>query len=136
MTIARFRELRVWQEAMDAIEEVHRLTEKWPRHARFGITDQVRRAACSVAMNIAEGNCRSTRRDYAHFIAIATGSAGETQAGLLIGVRLGYMTAETAEPTIARLDSIGRMLRTLRVRLLDSRTDKPGPDSQSPIPNP
>jgi four helix bundle protein len=129
----RYRQLRVWQKGMDLVEEIYRLTSTFPKEELFGITSQLRRAANGVPMTIAEGNCRGSRRDYAHFVSIATGSVGELDTALLICVRLGYAKQEAVLPLLERVAELGRMLRVLRTKLL-----KPPPDrgSSSLIPHP
>ena len=123
-----YRELRVWQMAMDLVVEVYRLSARFPRDERFGLTAQVRRAAASVPANIAEGNARSTRKDYASFVSVASGSVAEAETFVLLAIRLGYLAVDDAKPAMPLLAKIGRMLRALRARLL-------APPS-SPIPHP
>jgi four helix bundle protein len=127
---ARYRELKVWQRGMDLVVEIHRMTAGFPSEERFGLTALLRRAATSVPLNIAEGSCRGTRRDYAAFIAVAAGSTGEVDTGLEIAIRLGYVDAEAAAPLLQTVVELARMLRALRSRLLDPAVP------QSPIPNP
>ena len=115
---ARYRDLKVWQRGMDLVEEVYRLTAAFPREERYGLTSQLRRAASAIPMNIAEGSCRSTRRDYASFISIAMGSAGELETGILIAIRLRFVTPADATPLMDMISHLGRMLRSLRTRLL------------------
>ncbi len=114
--------------AMDLVVEVYRASARFPREERFGLTAQLRRAAASIPANIAEGNARSTRRDNAGFISVASGSLAETEAFVLLAMRLGYLPIDEARPAMALLAQIGRMLRALRARLLT-------PPS-SPIPHP
>jgi four helix bundle protein len=129
----RYRQLIVWQKGMDLVEEVYRVTAGFPRNEVFGMTAQLRRAAYSIPMNVAEGNCRGTRRDYANFVSIATGSAGELDTGISIAVRLGYLSPQLAAPILTRTSELGRMLRVLRKRLLGNA---PGGSPSSLIPHP
>jgi len=80
----RFRGLRVWTESIDLAREVYRLTSQYPPDERFGLTGQLRRAAVSVASNIAEGSARSSRKDFRHFVEIAIGSLAEMETQLEI----------------------------------------------------
>lgn len=82
--IASFRDLQVWQRAMALIRVVYPMADGMPECERYGLTQQLRRAATSVALNIAEGKQRSTRKEYARFIDIALGSLNEVEAILLI----------------------------------------------------
>jgi four helix bundle protein len=111
------RELVVWQKSMDMAVQVYRLTGRFPRTETYRLTSQVTRAAASVPANIAEGNGRASRRDYANFLAIAKGSLNETETFLFLAVRLGYLHEHEAGPTLALITEIGKMLTSLRARL-------------------
>ena len=124
-----FRELRVWQMAMDLVVEIYRVTARFPAEERFGLTSQLRLAAASVPANIAEGNARSTRKDYASFVSIATGSLAETETFLLLAVRLGYLSKAEATPMMSLVTQVGRMLRSLRARLVAPPSPIPHPQS-------
>ena len=82
MSTYDFRELKVWQHAMDLAEEVYRFTATLPAEEKFGLVSQIRRAAVSVPSNIAEGNSRATRGEYLQFLGIARGSLAELQTQL------------------------------------------------------
>src|SRR5687768_11047921 len=69
-----YRELEVWRLAMDLSEAVYRLTRKFPKTEEYRLTSQLLRAVVSIPANLAEGNARSTRKDYARFVSIARGS--------------------------------------------------------------
>jgi four helix bundle protein len=86
-----YRELKVWQRSMDLVEESYRLTATFPKHELYGITSQLRRAAVSVAANIAEGHGREHLGEYLHFLSIANGSLMELETHLLIGRRMNYI---------------------------------------------
>lgn len=79
MKIQSFKQLVVWQRAMELAEEVYRLTESLPSSERFGLISQIRRSAVSIPSNIAEGRQRGTRKDFAQFLRIADGSAAELE---------------------------------------------------------
>jgi four helix bundle protein len=115
---ASHRELTVWQKAMDIAVQVYRLTERFPRNEMYRLTSQVTRAAASVPANIAEGNGRGSRRDYANFLAIAKGSLNETETFLFLAMRLGYLQERETAPTLDLITEVGKMLTTLRARLV------------------
>ena len=115
------RDLVVWQKAMDLTVQVYRLTTRFPREEAYRLTAQVTRAAASIPANIAEGNARSSRRDYANFLAIAKGSLNETETFLLLAQRLGYLGASELAPTLQLITEIGKMLTTLRARLVPTK---------------
>jgi four helix bundle protein len=85
-----FKDLIVWQKAVDLSSEVYRLTASFPRSERFGLSDQMRRASVSVASNIAEGYGRATKGEYVQFLGHARGSNCELQTQLAIAERLGF----------------------------------------------
>ena len=110
----RFTELKVWQRSHAAVLEIYRLTLRFPASERYGITSQLRRAAVSVPTNIAEGAKRSSRRDYAHFLNIAEGSLAEIEYLVRLSRDLTYLPAAEAEPLLAELTEIMRMVAGLR----------------------
>jgi four helix bundle protein len=81
---ASYRELVVWQRAVELSLSIYKLTASFPSDERFGLTDQIRRAAVSVASNIAEGYGRTTKGEYLQFLGHARGSIFEVQTQLTI----------------------------------------------------
>jgi four helix bundle protein len=75
--IRTFRDLEVWQRAMDLVKAAYALTGKLPQHERYGLASQIQRAAVSVPANIAEGHARDSTREYLRFLSIAIGSLAE-----------------------------------------------------------
>ena len=122
-----YRELIVWQRAMTLAEGVYRLTRDYPRDEQFGLTSQTRRAAASIAANIAEGHGRGTRAAYASFLRIARGSLREVETHLLLAQRVGLANREAIGPLLALADEIGRMLHTLIRKLGDAPPSSPIP---------
>ncbi|MGZ8313428.1 MAG: four helix bundle protein [Allosphingosinicella sp.] len=108
-----YRELEVWRLAMDLAEAVYRMTAEFPKTEEYRITSQLLRAAASVPSNIAEGNARSTRKDYARFVSIARGSLAETETLLMLARRIGLGRAEVVEDVLNQADRVGRMLNGL-----------------------
>ena len=102
--------LEVWRMAVEFTVSVYKATDSFPRDERFGLTSQVRRAAVSVAANIAEGAGRNSSREFAYFLSNAQGSASELATELLIAHRLLYLKREQYERLMRTLDSIGRMI--------------------------
>ncbi len=115
--IESHRDLLVWQKAMDLTVQIYRLAAQFPATETYRLTGQITRAAASVPANIAEGHARSTRRDYANFLAIAKGSLMETETFLMLALRLGYLDKEQATPTLVLITEISKMLTSLRHRL-------------------
>jgi len=102
--------LDVWNKAIDLVTMVYRATESFPREERFGLTSQIRRAAVSIPANIAEGAARDSKKEFAHFLSNAQGSASELETELLIAQTLGYLEDRSYAPLRAELDGIGRMI--------------------------
>ena len=111
--IRSFRDLDVWNKAMDLVVEVYALTRGFPPDERYGLTSQTRRAALSVPANIAEGNGRSYRREHVHHVSIARGSLSELMTCLEIAQRLGYISPDVFRPLVVRLEEVSRMLLML-----------------------
>jgi four helix bundle protein len=118
--VTSYRELIVWQKAMDLAVAVYKITEVLPSRERYGLTDQVRRAAVSVPSNIAEGQGRSTVNDFLRFLSIARGSLNEMETQILIAQRIGYLPESDRDVILRQSDEVGRLLRALG-RSLTSR---------------
>ncbi len=108
-----YRELEVWRLAMDLSEAVYRLARRFPRAEEFRLTSQLLRAVVSVPANLAEGNARSTRKDYARFVSIARGALAETETLLMLARRVELASAEDIDPVLSEADRVGRMLNGL-----------------------
>ena len=108
-----YRKLEVWKKSRALAAEVYRSTERFPKSEMFGLTSQIRRAAVSIVLNVAEGNGRWTMRDQGSFIVDARASAQEVEAVLYIAEDLKYLTAEAAERLRKSANEIGRMLNGL-----------------------
>jgi four helix bundle protein len=113
MAIQSDRELIVWQKAMDLVEAIYRATVEFPREEIYGLTAQVRRAAVSIASNIAEGQGRNTTRDFLHFLSIAQGSVKEVETQVLIAERLAYVTKQCGSRLVEQTTEVGRLLNGL-----------------------
>jgi four helix bundle protein len=108
-----FRELKVWQAAIEFSLTIYELTSEFPKHELYGMTSQMRRAAVSIASNIAEGSARSTKKDFNQFVLIAKGSLCELQTQLIISNRLGYVTAQRIAVAERQAQEIAQMLSGL-----------------------
>ncbi len=117
--VKSYRDLIVWQQAMDLAVQAYDLTRNWPKDELYGLTSQVRRSASSIAANIAEGYGRETRGAYQQFLRIAQGSLKELETHLLIAERVGIMMRDAAAGILERTESLGKLLRLL-IRKLSS----------------
>ncbi|MGH9783360.1 MAG: four helix bundle protein [Terriglobia bacterium] len=113
----RTRDLIVWQKAMDLAVATYGLTSKFPASENYRLVSQITRAVASVPANIAEGNARGTKRDYANFLAIARGSLMETETLIMLAIRLQYVTPEQATHTLNLVTEVSKILTALRSRL-------------------
>lgn len=102
---APFEKLRVWRDAMALAVTIYRATDNFPGSERFGITRQSRRASVSISTNIAEGQGRLGRRQFAAFIDIAIGSAREVESLLCVSHQLGFLEKSEAD-TLRRQTSL------------------------------
>jgi four helix bundle protein len=117
MPIRDFRDLIVWQRAVELVADVYELSSQFPKDERFGMMTQIRRAAVSVASNIAEGSGRGTTRDLVTFLTTSRGSLYETQSLILVSQRLGFVEATLTGPALGRIEEVGKMLSKLRSNL-------------------
>lgn len=108
-----FRELEVWKKSIELTTLIYEITAEFPRHEIYGLTSQMRRAAVSVASNIAEGSARGTRRDFKQFVKQAEGSNCELQTQLIIADRLRLGNAENIQAAETLSIQIGKMLSNL-----------------------
>jgi four helix bundle protein len=105
-----FRELQVWQKAMQLSVAIYRLTREFPREELYGLTGQLRRAAVSVPSNIAEGHGRMSNREFKHFLSIARGSVCELQTQLEIARLLGLGSDNAIEEAERLSHEVGKMI--------------------------
>ena len=113
-----FRDLRVWQAAMDLVEQVYRLTDAFPRHEIYGLTSQMQRAAVSIPANIAEGHTREHHKEFLHHLSMAQASLAELQTHLEIAVRLKHCSPEQFNQIMELSVSLSKQLYALRNALM------------------
>jgi four helix bundle protein len=116
-----YRDLLVWQKALDLAVLIYHLSEKFPKSEIYGLTSQLRRAAVSVPSNIAEGYGRGSRKEYLQFLSIAQGSLKELETQVILAQRLDYVKEEDGEAVLSVSETVGKMLgglmRSLRTRM-------------------
>lgn len=112
-----FKDLAVWQKAHLMTLAIYRHTSAFPQEERYGLTSQLRRAATSISLNIAEGCGRRTDNDFAYFLQIAFGSANETEYALLLSKDLGYLSEESFEMLQNSLIEVKKMLASLIAKI-------------------
>lgn len=109
-----FEKLEVWQKAIDFGDFVYRVTRAFPDDERFGLTNQMRRAAVSISSNIAEGTSRHSRDDYSRFLEIATGSVFEVVSQSFIARKQSYLSEDDRQRLYAAAEEQSKMLSGLR----------------------
>ncbi len=119
--ISSHRDLVVWQKAMNLAVDVYKLADYFPNSALYRLTFQITRAAAPVPANIAEGNGRTTTKEYAHFLFFAKCSLMETETILRLAIRLEYVQHADTADTPGLVTEISKMLTTLRYRLVMGR---------------
>lgn len=119
--IKDFKELIVWQRAVELVEEVYRVTGLFPKDEIYGLTSQMRRCAVSIPSNIAEGKKRGSLKDYVHFLRVADGSAAEMETQVVIAKRL--YPEHDFEKAEVLLVEIQKMLTKMIEKLGEKRKD-------------
>jgi four helix bundle protein len=118
---ASFKDLVVWQRAVELCLAVYKMTSKFPDSERFGLTNQLRRAAVSIASNIAEGYGRSTKGEYILFLGHARGSLCELQTQLIISGALQMGMEEMRRSAETLSADVSRMLIAIMAKLRDQK---------------
>jgi four helix bundle protein len=117
MATSNYRQLQVWQNGMEIVRRVYRLTRTFPREEAFGLSSQLQRASVSIPANIAEGHTRGTTREFVRYVVVAHGSLAELETLLAVAEDLRYVDAATIGGLTELCDTTGRMLGGLRRKL-------------------
>ena len=125
MSVSSYRDLRVWQAAMQLAKEIYRISGRFPQREMYGMTSQITRAAVSVPSNIAEGHARDSRKEFLHHISIAMGSLAELETQVELSTELEFVDSKTAESVLQLADGVGKMLRGLQKTLKSKRAPSP-----------
>lgn len=108
-----YRDLIAWQKAMQLVTNIYQSTQEFPKEERYGLTNQLRRAAVSVPSNIAEGQARFSQKEFKHFLSQARGSLVEIETQLLISKSLGYLSETSTRVLMDAASELGRILNGL-----------------------
>ena len=111
--IESYRDLHVWQAAIELTVACYAETKKFPTSETYGLTSQIRRSSTSVAANIAEGYGRDNTGYYVQFLRVAQGSLKELETHFTIAKRIGYLESSEEEMLLKRSEQIGKMLHAL-----------------------
>jgi four helix bundle protein len=118
-----YRELVVWQKAVDLVTLIYTLTKQFPKEELYCLTTQLRKAAISVPSNIAEGQGRLSKKDFRHFLGQARGSLLELETQLLIASKLGYLSESGLQAVMENSGEVSRMLHRLIESVSDPEAD-------------
>lgn len=127
--IRDFRDLEVWQRAVDLVVESYRITKTFPSEERYGLSAQVRRAAVSVPSNIAEGRGRFGLRSFLYHLSVSSGSLMELETQFVIAERLEYLLPTEARRLLEKTAEVRRLLAGM-IRALRAKQGRAATDSQ------
>ncbi|HXG82404.1 MAG TPA: four helix bundle protein [Pyrinomonadaceae bacterium] len=113
MSVDCYRDLIVWQKAMDLVVICYEITKGFPLNEVYGLTSQLKRAAVSIPANIGEGYGKHGLGEYIHFLGIAQSSLRETETLLLIAKRLNFISAEELNNALTLSTEISKMIAGL-----------------------
>lgn len=113
-----YKELKVWQKAIELTGNVYELTKSFPDDEKFGLKSQVQRSAVSIPSNIAEGSGRGSQKEFSNFLSIALGSAYELETQLIICTKLQFADNEKTAKLLVQVEEIQKMLFGLKKSLL------------------
>ena len=119
--LKNYKELKVWQKSYQLCLEVYRITARFPKDEKFGLTSQIRRSVVSVPSNIAEGYGRKTTADYLRSLYIAYGSNCEMKTRIMLSGDLDYIKRDIVEAVIIKINEVVRMLKALIKSLEEKR---------------
>ena len=112
-----YKNLKIWHEAMDLVTEVYSLTKKFPEQERYGLTNQLQRAAVSIPSNIAEGTSRASQKEFKHYLSISMESAFEVTTQLELSFRLSYINEEEKDRILSLNDLLQRKIQSFSKQL-------------------
>lgn len=112
------RNLKAWSDSISLIKEIYLITKSFPKEELFGITSQMRRAALSIPLNIAEGAARTSKKEFVRFLDIAIGSIAELDTLFIVSVDLELLSDEEFHLLNEKLDLIGKLIYGLKRKLL------------------
>ena len=109
-----FEKLEVWNDSIELVQNIYKVTKSFPKSELYGLTSQIRRAVISIPSNIAEGTTRKSFKDQARFTEIAFGSLIELLTQLILANKLNYINDELLEESRSDIEKISRQLNSLK----------------------
>ena len=123
------KNLRVWQQSIEMVTSIYKMTMTFPKDEVFGLVSQMRRAAVSVPSNIAEGYARGSDREKLHFLRISSGSMSEIETQLMLSLNLGYIGQDAYDILSEQITSVWKQLNSL----ISSVKNRLSPQDQLPF---
>src|ERR1700679_1889685 len=133
--VQSYRDVIVWQKAMDLVIGIYRCTDNFPRNETYGLTSQLRRAAVSIPSNIAEGHDRLSRGEFRQFLGYARGSLVEIETQIIIARSLGYLDVAQSSKILERTTEVGKILNGL-INSIAHRRQKAATGFRALVPSP
>ena len=115
--VQSFKDLIIWQKSHQLTLNIYQLTKQFPKHEKFGITSQIRRASYSIPANIVEGHSRSSNKEFKYFLSIAKGSLNELEYFLILSNDLEYISEEEFKILETKVFEISKMLYAFTNRI-------------------
>ena len=112
-SVRSYRDLLIWQKGIELVAEIYQLTNQFPQHELYGLTNQIRRAAVSIPSNIAEGQSRQYANEFRQFLHIALGSLSEVDTQMVLALRLSYINEGQQKAIEQQIIELKKMTRAL-----------------------
>lgn len=113
ISMHNFRELKIWQEAMEITKLTFKLSKKFPSSEMYGLTSQINRSAVSIPSNIAEGAGRNSNKEFSQFLNIAMGSCFELETQIILSFEFNYIKKDDLESFVVKLNKLEKMINSL-----------------------
>ena len=125
----QFQKLEIWQESVDIVKEVYKITNDFPKEEKYSLASQLQRAAVSISLNIAEGRGCGTNKEFVRFLYISIRSTHEVIAAILIAIELGYISNQKAGAILDMLDRVSARTKAL----INKLSEKPATNNEEQI---
>lgn len=116
--MSNFKNLLIWQKSIDFVNEIYKLTSKFPKEEIYGLTSQLKRSSISVPSNIAEGSCNRTTKEFDRFLTMALGSSYEVETQLIISLNQNFITKEHFNELNIKINEIQKMISSFKKTLI------------------
>jgi four helix bundle protein len=133
MTGHSYRDLDVWQKAMDLVVVCYKLAQRFPEYEKYGLINQIQRAAVSIPVNIAEGQARQYVKEFIRHLSIAQGSLAEVETYVQLAERIAYVNDDKVHGILNKTDQVARMIAGLQKSLKKSKTNNQQQATKNPF---